>query len=312
MEEADWHCQRPWPVIPDSFSAYQSPHSCCYHSLLWLFVLQLLTRVLLREVLLLLVIELVWTWCCIWKIPWTEEPGRLQSMGSRRVGHDWETSLSLIGEGNGNPLQCSCLENPRDGGAWWASVYGVTQSRTRLKRLSTSEGSEGSHCLALLELEVKCQDCPAPAQVGGVEHTLGGSKTSLDTTLRASAPAPWDPPIPLIGWWWPLSLGGTLFHTWLWPLTLATSPTKATWESPATPGEDVTIFISDLVPSTKPQRICRLHRDTHTQRHPFKIRTGNCFTFHRDRKKFKNWKDRGICFKWKNKNCPLPHPRKNT
>ena len=60
-----------------------------------------------------------------WKIPWTEEPGRLQSMGSLRVGHDWATSLSCIGEGNGNPLQCSCLENPRDGGAWWAAVYGV-------------------------------------------------------------------------------------------------------------------------------------------------------------------------------------------
>ena len=42
-------------------------------------------------------------------------------------------SLSCIGEGNGNPLQCSCLENPRDGGAWWAAVYGVSQSRTRLK-----------------------------------------------------------------------------------------------------------------------------------------------------------------------------------
>ena len=76
-----------------------------------------------------------------WKITWTEEPCRLQSMGSLRVGHDWVTSLSLslscIGEGNGNPLQCSCLENPRDGGAWWASVYGVAQSRTRLKRLSS-------------------------------------------------------------------------------------------------------------------------------------------------------------------------------
>ena len=47
-------------------------------------------------------------------------------------------SLSCIGEGNGNPLQCSCLENPRDGGSWWASVYGVTQSRTRLKQLSSS------------------------------------------------------------------------------------------------------------------------------------------------------------------------------
>ena len=124
------------------------------------------------------------------KIPWTEEPGRLQSMGSQRVGQDWVTSLSLFtfmhwrrkwhptpvllprkshgwrslvgcspwgrkesdrterlhfhfslsctGEGNGNPLQCSCLENPRDGGAWWAAVCGVAQSRTRLKQLSSS------------------------------------------------------------------------------------------------------------------------------------------------------------------------------
>ena len=47
-------------------------------------------------------------------------------------------SLSCIGEGNGNPLQCSCLENPMDGGAWWAAVYGVAQTRTRLKRLSSS------------------------------------------------------------------------------------------------------------------------------------------------------------------------------
>ena len=50
-------------------------------------------------------------------------------------------SLSYIGEGNGNPLQCSCLENPRDDGAWWAAVYGVAQSRTRLKRLSSSSTS---------------------------------------------------------------------------------------------------------------------------------------------------------------------------
>ena len=47
-------------------------------------------------------------------------------------------SLSCIGEGNGNPLQCSCLENPREGGAWWAAVYGVAQSQTRLKWLSSS------------------------------------------------------------------------------------------------------------------------------------------------------------------------------
>ena len=50
-------------------------------------------------------------------------------------------SLSCIGEGNGNPLQWSCLENPRDGGAWWAAVYGVTQGRTRLKRLSSSSST---------------------------------------------------------------------------------------------------------------------------------------------------------------------------
>ena len=50
-------------------------------------------------------------------------------------------SLSCIGEGNGNPLQCSCLENPRDGGAWWAAVYGIAQSRTRLKWLSSSNSS---------------------------------------------------------------------------------------------------------------------------------------------------------------------------
>ena len=74
-----------------------------------------------------------------WKIPWMEEPGWLQSMGvtkSRTRLGDFHFSLSCIGEGNGNPLQCSCLENPRDGGDLWAAVYGVTQSRTRLKRLS--------------------------------------------------------------------------------------------------------------------------------------------------------------------------------
>ena len=51
------------------------------------------------------------------------------------------TTVLLYGEGNGNLLQCSCLENPRDGGAWWAAVYGVAQSRTRLKRLSSSSSS---------------------------------------------------------------------------------------------------------------------------------------------------------------------------
>ena len=128
-----------------------------------------------------------------WKIPWMEEPGRLQSMGLLRVRHDWATSLSLFtfmhwrrhwhptpvllpgkshgwrslvgcspwgceesdtierfhfhfslsctGEGNGKPFQCSCLENPRGGGAWWATVYGVAQNQTWLKRLSSSSSS---------------------------------------------------------------------------------------------------------------------------------------------------------------------------
>ena len=77
-----------------------------------------------------------------WKIPWREEPARLQSMGSRRVGHDWATSLSLFTflhwRRKWQPTPCSCLESPRDGGAWWAAIYGVTQSWTRLKRLSSS------------------------------------------------------------------------------------------------------------------------------------------------------------------------------
>ena len=77
-----------------------------------------------------------------WKIPWTEEPGGLQSMGllesdtTERL--HFHFPLSCIGEGNGNPLQSSCLENPKDRGAWQTAVYEVTQNRTQLKRLSSS------------------------------------------------------------------------------------------------------------------------------------------------------------------------------
>ena len=55
-------------------------------------------------------------------------------------------SLAHNGEGNGNPLQCSCLENPRDGRAWWTAIYGVAQSQTRLKRLSSSSSRNTLHC----------------------------------------------------------------------------------------------------------------------------------------------------------------------
>ena len=76
----------------------------------------------------------------VWKIPWTEKPGRLHSMGSLRVGPDWATSLSLFifmhWRRKWHPLRCSCLENPRDRRAWWAAVYGVAQSQTPLKWLS--------------------------------------------------------------------------------------------------------------------------------------------------------------------------------
>ena len=77
-----------------------------------------------------------------WEIPWAEEPGGLQSTGSRRARHDWATSLSLFTFMHWRriwqPTPVFLLENPRDRGAWWAAVSGVTQSRTQLKWLSSS------------------------------------------------------------------------------------------------------------------------------------------------------------------------------
>ena len=75
-----------------------------------------------------------------------QEPAGCSPWGHWRVDTTERLSfhflLSCIGEGNGNPLQCSCLENPRDGGAWWAAIYGVTQSQTQLKQLSSSIDSK--------------------------------------------------------------------------------------------------------------------------------------------------------------------------
>ena len=77
-----------------------------------------------------------------------ESHGRRSLVGCSPWGHKesdmterlhFHFSLSCIGEGNGNPLQCSCLENPRGGRTWWAAIYGVEQNRTRLKRLSSSK-----------------------------------------------------------------------------------------------------------------------------------------------------------------------------
>ena len=70
-----------------------------------------------------------------WRILWTEEPGKLQYMGlleSQKLNFLKAGTTIILGEGNGTPLQYSCLENPMDGGAWWAAVHGVAKSRTRL------------------------------------------------------------------------------------------------------------------------------------------------------------------------------------
>ena len=80
-----------------------------------------------------------------WRIPWTEEPGRLSPWGRQELDTtEWlhfHFSLSCTGEGGGNPLQYSCLENPRGRGACWSAVYGVAQSRTQMMRLSNSSSS---------------------------------------------------------------------------------------------------------------------------------------------------------------------------
>ena len=82
-------------------------------------------------------------------------------------------SLSFIGKGNGHPLQCSCLENPRDGRAWWAAVYGVAQSQTRLKRLSSSSSSSSS---------------------GSVSHSVVSDSVRSHRRQPTRLPHPWDSP----------------------------------------------------------------------------------------------------------------------
>ena len=124
--------------------------------------------------------------------PW----GRWESDTTERL--HFHFSLSCIGEGNGNPLQCSCLENPRDGGAWWAAVYGVAQSRTRLKRLSSS-----SSRLVMANLPVKLVahyhslELYFVLQVSG-EYWLRAQilkSDYLDLNPNSATYQPWDP------WW---------------------------------------------------------------------------------------------------------------
>ena len=102
-----------------------------------------------------------------WRIPWTDEPGGLLSVGSHSETRLKRRSMhACIGEGDGNPFQCSCLENPRDRGAWWAAVYGITHSWTPLKQLSSSSSNISS--AKALDPEAtsphRTQRCPVGSQ----------------------------------------------------------------------------------------------------------------------------------------------------
>ena len=104
-------------------------------------------------------------------------------------------SLSCIGEGNGNPFQCSCLENPRDGGAWWAAVYGVTQSWTRVKRLSSSSSSAQTLLCPTLCDPMDCS--PPGSSVHGTSQArmlervaISHARESSNTSIKPTAPKP--------------------------------------------------------------------------------------------------------------------------
>ena len=100
-------------------------------------------------------------WSLVGCSPW----GRSESDTTERL--HFHFSLSCIGKGNGNPLQCSCLVNPRDRGAWWAAVYGVARSWTRLMRLSRNISSLllGRKAMTNLDSRVKSRDITLPTKV---------------------------------------------------------------------------------------------------------------------------------------------------
>ena len=111
-----------------------------------------------------------------WKIPWTEELvgcspwGREESDTTERLPFHFSFSLfiSFIGEGNGNPLQCSCMENPRDWGDWWAAFYAAAQSWTRLKRLSSSSTYSNIVLISVSDIQRQNQNVPTFVSISGL------------------------------------------------------------------------------------------------------------------------------------------------
>ena len=121
-----------------------------------------------------------------WKIPWMEEPGRLQSMGSQRVGHDWTTSLSLFTfmhwRRKWQPTPVFLPGESQGRGAWCAAVYGVTQSWTRLKRLS-------SIIIIIVITIIITITIHATAFLGGsTRFSLGSHKCCCNTSYREPKP----------------------------------------------------------------------------------------------------------------------------
>ena len=127
-----------------------------------------------------------------WKIPWTKEPGRLQSMGSLQSDTtEWlhfHFTLSCIGEGNGNPLQRSCLESPMDGGAWWAAVHEIAKSRTRLNDFILTFHFHALEKEMATHSSVLAWRIPGAGELGGLT-SMGSHRVRHDWSDLAAAAA---------------------------------------------------------------------------------------------------------------------------